>query len=191
MSNLELLLLSVSLGVDSFSLSLAVGAFFPNSTSSQKFRLIFSFCFCHFVMLLLGWFLGASVVEYISSFDHWLIFGFLAFIGGKMLYEAISGDNDEDVLRKDFFTFRNTIMLGVFTGMDALAVGFSFALMSVNVWIPNIVITLVVGIMAFTGLLLGDKLGCKFPNVMKFVAGIVLIAIGVLTVLEHYGISIL
>lgn len=184
MTILNFFLIAIALGVDSFSISLAVGAFFQTITSKQKIKLIVNFMSFHFVMVLLGWFFGSNILEYIEAFDHWLIFTFLGFIGGKMIVEAVKNTNEEEI-KEDFFSTINILFLGLITSLDALAIGFSFAIMKESVWLPNAIITFTVGMMALLGLSIGKKLGKKFPKRIRIFAGIVLILIGINVVLEH------
>jgi len=188
MSILNIFFIAIALGVDSFSIALAVGAFFQTITSRQKIKLIANFISFHFVMLLIGWFFGSNILEYIESFANWLIFGFLGFIGTKMIIEAIK-KTDEKEIKENFFSTINILFLGLITSLDALAIGFSFAIMQEPIWLPNIIIPFTVGIMALLGISLGRKLGEKFPNRIKIFAGIILILIGISVILEHLGIT--
>jgi putative Mn2+ efflux pump MntP len=106
-------------------------------------------------------------------------------VGGKLIYEAIKGEEELEI-KEDFFKIKNILFLGFITSLDALAIGFSFALLNVespwfykSILIPNIVISVVVAIMALVGVLAGGKLSEKFPDKMKIIAGIILILIGV------------
>lgn len=187
MNLLNIFFIALALGVDSFSISLAAGAFFQTISSLQKLKLITSFVTFHFVMILLGWFFGNNLLEFIGTFDHWIIFVFLAIIGGKMIFEAIKNDTDEEI-KEDFFALINILFLGFITSLDALAIGFSFAFIKEPILLPNLIITATVGVMSFLGIALGKKLGEKFPNKIKFFAGSILIIIGIKVVLEHLSI---
>jgi len=181
----NILLIAISLGVDSFSISLAIGAFFASITKKEIAKLISSFMITHFIMLLVGWYAGNTIANYIDALSHWIIFAFLGFIGIKLIYEAIK-NADELKIRTDFFRYRNMLFLSFITSLDALAVGFSFALLHIDILLPNILISSVVGIMALVGVFAGEKLSKRLPNRMKIIAGIILILIGILQLLEHY-----
>jgi len=184
-SIINLLLIAISLGVDSFSIALVIGAYFSNITKNEIIKLILSFTLFHFFMLLIGWFFGNNIYQYVEVFAHWIIFGFLGFVGGKLIYEAIKCEEKLN-FKNNFFKLKNLFFLSFITSLDALAIGFSFALFNISILIPNIVISIVVGIMTLIGVLVGGKLSKKFPNIMKIIAGIVLILIGLLKVLEYY-----
>jgi len=185
MSIINLLLIAVSLGVDSFSISLAISTFFSTITKKEMTKLILSFMSFHFLMLFLGWFFGTIIDTYIEVFAHWIIFSFLAFIGGKLIYDAIK-NKDELEIKADFFKYKNIFLLSFITSLDALAIGFSFALLNVSIYIPNIVISVVVGLMTLIGLFAGKKLSNRFPYRMKIIAGIILVLIGIYQLLKHY-----
>jgi putative Mn2+ efflux pump MntP len=184
-SIINILLIAISLSVDSFSIALAIGAFFSTITKKEATKLVLSFMLLHFIMLLLGWCVGENIVDYVDVFAHWLILGFLGFVGGKLIYEAIKGEEEIEI-KSDFFGYKNILFLSFVTSLDALAIGFSFALLNISILLPNIIISVVVGIMTILGLLTGGKLSEKFPDRMKIVAGIVLILIGLYQLLEHY-----
>ena len=184
-SIINLLLIAVSLGVDSFSIALSIGAFFSTITKKEIIKLTVSFMSAHFLMLLIGWFFGVYTADFIEMFAHWIILVFIGFVGVKLIYEAVKG-NDELEIKLHFWRYRNILFLSFITSLDALAIGFSFALLNTFIIIPNIVITIVVGIMTLIGIFAGGKLSEKFPNKMKIIAGIILILIGIFQVLEHY-----
>lgn len=177
------LFIAISLSIDSFSIALAIGAFFQTISNIQKFKLILNFASFHFVMLLLGWYFGNYILEYIEAFDHWIIFAFLGLVGIKMIIEAKNNNIDE--IKETFFSLKNMLFLGLITSLDALAIGVTFALAKDSIWMPCITTSIVIAIMTFLGIISGKKLSENFPNKIRIVAGIVLILIGVSVVLDH------
>ncbi|MDR0927624.1 MAG: manganese efflux pump MntP family protein [Ignavibacteria bacterium] len=185
---LNSIILGLALSVDSFSIACAVGCFFSSIVLKEKLKLVISFMVFHFCMLLGGWLFGDYLIQYVEQFGHWISFALLAFIGIKMLKEATGDEDDEEKesIKENFFGFRNLIFLAFATSIDALAIGFSFALSKTNIWLPNITITIIVGIITLLGLSIGKRLSQKFPERMEIIAGIVLILLGIGAVLEHY-----
>ena len=110
----------------------------------QTFRLAYHFGLFQALMPIIGWLAGRSVERWIGPIDHWIAFGLLTAIGGKMIYEALKGD-DEDVEKKDPTKGLSLVVLSVATSIDALAVGLSLALLGVKIWYP----ALVIGFVAF------------------------------------------
>ena len=127
---------------------------------------------------------GLTFARWITSVDHWIAFGLLAAIGGKMIYEALWGD-EEKRAEKDATRGSSLVVLSVATSIDALAVGLSLALLGVRIWYPAVVI----GVVAFAFTAAGLHLGCRFGSLlgkrMEVVGGLILIAIGVKILVDH------
>jgi putative Mn2+ efflux pump MntP len=146
------------------------------------FLLGFSFGFFQAFMPVLGWLAGLAFMDLIASFDHWVAFGLLAFIGGKMIYEARNESDEEKDVK---LTVSVVLILSVATSIDALAVGLSFSLLQVSIIAPVIAIGVVAFLLSFAGFNFGSKLGKFFERKVQVIGGIVLIAIGIKILLEH------
>ena len=134
-------------------------------------------------MPILGWLAGLSVREYIEAYDHWVAFGLLGFIGGKMIFE--SREMKPDKKQGDPTRGWTLVGLSVATSIDALAVGLSMAMLGVSVWVPSVIIGVVAGVMSALGMHLGRRLGQVFGQRMELVGGLVLVGIGVKILVEH------
>ncbi len=143
------------------------------------------------IMPLLGWMLGSTFAEAIAPFDHWISFGLLALVGGKMLWEALTPDppvdaeHPEHVHDTEAFTSREVVLLTIATSIDALAVGVSFAFLDVNVWVAVTTIGLVTFALTFGAVFVGYRLGTRFRRPAEILGGVVLIGIGVQILVEH------
>ncbi len=170
--------------MDAFAVALSAGLILPRLTGRHLFRFGFHFGLFQALMPILGWLAGVSVREQIEAFDHWLAFGLLALVGGKMLWEA--WHHDEDSPREgDPTKGLSLVMLSIATSIDALAVGLSLAVLGVTIWTPALVIGLTAGILTICGMLLGSRIGqCWGPRV-EILGGLILIGIGVKILLEH------
>ena len=133
-------------------------------------------------MPLTGWFLGTSVKSYIEFIDHWIAFGLLAFIGGNMIREALSGGQEEGMAD---LSVRRLFLLALATSIDALAVGVTMAFMDVPVLLSAAVIGVVAFVLSMLGGLLGRKLGQLFQRRATLLGGLVLVGIGVKILIEH------
>ena len=122
-----------------------------------------------------------TFIEFIANFDHWLAFGLLAFIGGKMIYSARELTEEKDAK----LTVSLLLILSVATSIDALAVGLSFSLLRVSILTPVIAIGVVAFLLSFAGFNFGNRLGKFFERKVQVVGGVVLIAIGIKILLEH------
>jgi len=175
--------LAVALAMDAFAVAVAAGLTLPRVTGRHVFRLAWHFGFFQFMMPVLGWLAGMSVSRYIAGWDHWVAFGLLALIGGKMLYEGLSRHNTSAGC--DPTRGLTLIILSVATSLDALAVGLSMAMLDVSIWLPSVVIGLVAGLLTVVGICFGARLGAKWQRWSELAGGIVLLAIGARLLLSH------
>jgi putative Mn2+ efflux pump MntP len=177
-----ILLIAVSLAMDAFAVSIAHGMTIRNRRVSTGLVMAFSFGAFQAFMPVLGWLAGLSFIDLISNFDHWLAFGLLVFIGGKMIYSARTASKEE---KETKLTAPVLLILSVATSIDALAVGLSFSLLRVSITVPVIAIGVVAFLLSLTGFSFGNKLGKLFERKVQVIGGIVLIAIGIKILLEH------
>lgn len=184
MSFIEILLLAVGLAMDAFAVSLAAGGHKDVVGFRPMFRLSFHFGFFQFLMPVLGWALGVRLAEAIHSFDHWLAFGLLAFVGGRMIYAGLS--TAAEVVSSDPSRGLTLIGLCVATSIDALAVGMSLAFIRVNIWYPSVVIGVVTAGLSLVGLRLGNRVGKLVGRRMEVVGGILLLLIGLKILASHW-----
>jgi putative Mn2+ efflux pump MntP len=183
-STLTLLGIAVGLAMDAFAVAIGAGLQLCHVTRRQTFRLAWHFGLFQAFMPVLGWLAGLTLVDYIAPVDHWIAFGLLGFIGGKMIYEALRRP-EEDVDRCDPTKGWSLVMLSVATSIDALAVGLSLALLGIDIWYPALVIGIVAGALTVAGLELGTRFGALLGRRMEVVGGVILIGIGVKILLEH------
>ncbi len=170
--------------MDAFTVAVATGAFFNEISLSHKLKMVFHFGFFQFSMPVLGWILGRSLYEQIDRYDHWIILILLTVIGGKMIFEAFKKNKREE-FKDDYFSERHILVLSLATSIDALAIGISFAFIRQPIALPSCLIGVIAGLMTWIGLLLGKKIGEKVPHKFQFIAGLLLIIIGIRIFLEH------
>lgn len=187
MEFISILLIALALAVDAFAVALAAGVSLCRVNGRQLFRLAFHFGFFQAGMNVLGWLGGLTVRSLIESFDHWLAFGLLAFVGLKMIWEAIREAKEDGEEGADPTRGRMLITLSVATSIDSLAVGLSFAVLEISVWLPALIIGLVASALTALGLRLGCLLGAasRLGSRAEIAGGLVLIAIGLKILHEH------
>jgi len=185
-TTLTLIGIAVGLAMDAFAVSIGAGLTLKTVDARQTLRLAWHFGLFQALMPIIGWLAGLSVERWIAPVDHWIAFGLLAVIGGKMIHEALK-DDDEETRRGDPTKGWSLVLLSVATSIDALAVGLSLALLDVSIWWPAVVIGLVAGAFTTVGMQLGKRFGALLGRRMESVGGIVLIAIGVKILVEHLG----
>jgi manganese efflux pump family protein len=186
MSWLTILGLAVGLAMDALAVAIATGLVLGSPTRGQTMRLAFHFGLFQFLMPVAGWLAGRTVEAYIREVDHWLAFGLLAFVGGKMLWEARR--DEADVRPGDPTRGWMLLVLSVATSVDALAVGLSMAFLQVSIWLPSLVIGLVAFAFTVAGILLGSRVGRALGRWPEVVGGLVLLGIGAKILAEHLGV---
>ncbi len=182
MSLLEILSLAVGLSMDAAAVSLCAGASGFTSEARPAFRLALHFGIFQALMPLAGWLAGATVAPLISGLDHWVAFGLLAFVAARMIRSGIRGDESPDV---DPTRGSNLILLALATSIDALAVGFSLALLDSPILLPSLIIGLVTFTLSFAAARLGGRLGAALGKRMEILGGLVLLAIGLRILVTH------
>lgn len=175
--------IALALAMDAFAVALTAGAVLNPLTRRHLFRLGFHFGLFQALMPIGGWLIGMTVQKWISAYDHWIAFGLLAFVGGRMILEAFNEEEDKEV--SDPTRGLTMVMLSVATSIDALAVGLSLAMLGISVWMPAAVIGVVAGILTVLGMLLGRRLGHNWGKRVEVCGGLVLCIIGLKILLEH------
>ncbi|MBQ2824541.1 MAG: manganese efflux pump [Oscillospiraceae bacterium] len=188
MGFIELFLIGVGLSMDAFAVSVCKGLNMRDKINYKHAGLIALF-FGGFqaLMPIVGYFLGVNFESLIKSFDHWIAFVLLAFLGGRMIYEAVTEKDDEEAADGSL-KIKELFMLAIATSIDALAVGITFAFLSVNIWSAVSIIGATTFILAFAGVIIGNKFGSRYKSKAEIAGGIILILIGTKILLEHLGI---
>jgi manganese efflux pump family protein len=183
LSWLNMLGIAVGLAMDAFAVSIAAGLSLPRVTPRHAFRMAFHFGLFQFLMPVIGWLAGWQLNRCIHQYDHWIAFGLLAFVGCKMLWEAMV--QHESGSEADPTRGLMLLTLSLATSIDALAVGMSLALLGVSIWLPSVVIGLVTASLSALGITLGGKIGARWQRLAEIVGGIVLILIGLKIFVSH------
>ena len=194
MGLIEVIILAVGLAMDAFAVSVCKGLAMKKATF--KNALICGIWFGGFqgLMPFIGYLLGASFAQYINVISAWIAFALLSLIGGNMIREALS--KDEETASADL-DIKTMLVMAIATSIDALAVGIAFACEKINILaVSDIVNTLIgVGIIGIItciiscfGVKIGNVFGSKFNSKAEFCGGLILIFIGVKILLEYFGI---
>lgn len=193
MGFLELILIAVGLSMDAFAVSICKGLGMRKLNYKQALVIALFFGGFQAAMPLLGWLLGVQFQHYIVSVDHWIAFVLLAFIGGKMLFDAFRGGEQEaDACGPDSaktrLDLKELLLLAIATSIDALAVGITFAFLEVDIVPAVLCIGAITFGLAFVGVVVGNKFGAKYEKPATILGGVVLILIGLKILLEHLGV---
>ena len=177
-------LIAVGLSMDAFAVSVCKGL--STQMLQKRHYLIVGAWFGGFQALMptLGYLLGSAFEQYITSVDHWVAFILLSVIGGNMLKEAFSKDDETT----DASFAPRVMLLAVATSIDALAVGITLALLpGVNIAAAVLFIGCITFILSAVGLKVGNVFGLKYKNKAEMVGGAILILMGLKILLEHLG----
>lgn len=140
------------------------------------------------LMPLLGWVMGFRFTGYIESIDHWVAFCLLALIGGNMLRESLSKEDDETACAvSDRLELKRLFVLAVATSIDALAVGVTFAFLEVEILPAVSIIGVTTFCLSLAGVAVGNYFGARYKKRAEFTGGAILILLGLKILLEHLG----
>jgi len=202
MDILSIVLIAVGLSMDAFAVSVTNGIIIKELKAGHALKIGLYFGAFQALMPLIGWMAGFQFKDYITNIDHWIAFGLLAIIGGKMIKEAYDCDEEaettEDMCEvavsnqgtvcENPLRMGRLLVLAVATSIDALAVGISFAFLKVSIIWSSLLIGLITLVICFIGVFVGNKFGGLLKKKAEIVGGIILICIGLKILLEHTGI---
>lgn len=193
MGYIEIFLTGIGLAMDAFAVSICKGIKMPKLKKINLIIIAIFFGGFQMLMPLIGYILGKQFVEYISSIDHWIAFGLLAFIGIKMIIEAIKERNECCCEKsEEKLDLKELFVLAIATSIDALAVGITFSLYpNINIVLSIAIIGIVTFVICALGVALGHlcikvgaKLGEKFKFAAELAGGIMLLLIGIKLLIE-------
>ena len=172
---------ALALSMDAFAVAVSCGVSKRARDTFTQAKIGAYFGIFQALMPVFGWILASRFSEYIRSYDHWIAFILLGFIGIKMIRE--SRDNTcEDV---GDLTTKHLVTLAIATSIDALAAGISFAVLDTNIFLAAVAIGLITFMLSFLGAKFGEKLGCQFQQGAEVFGGVILVAIGTKILIEH------
>ncbi|MBN1160398.1 MAG: manganese efflux pump [Dehalococcoidales bacterium] len=179
-----ILIIALGLSADCFAVALSSSIAAGRFSLSGFFRFPLAFGIFQSLMIVIGWLAGRTVIDFISNYDHWLAFGLLAFIGGRMLWEAFR-EEDGGKTKKNINSWFTLLALSVATSIDSLAVGLSFAFLKVDILLAAVTIGLMAFVITVLAQLIGNKVGAMVGKRAEIIGGLILIGIGVKILLEH------
>ncbi|MBE5778676.1 MAG: manganese efflux pump [Clostridiales bacterium] len=189
MDFLQIGLIALGLSMDAFAVSMCKGLSMKHLNWRHAFLIAFVFGAFQALMPLAGWFLGTRFEKYILRLDHWIAFVLLAYIGGKMLWDAIRSPDDAAISRTEsHLNLKELLILALATSIDALAAGITFAVLKTPILPSVLIIGSVTLTLCITGIAIGYRFGSKYERAAQILGGSVLIGIGTKILLEHLGI---
>ena len=190
MTLLEIFLVGIGLSMDAFAAAVCKGLAMPKVNKKQTLLIGLYFGVFQAAMPLAGWLLGSQFAGHVTEMAPWIAFILLAWIGGNMIRESLTREEQEDEPETAELRHKELFMLAVATSIDALAVGVSFSMveLSVSIWLTVCLIGCTTFLISLGGVYVGNVFGAKYKNKAEFVGGAILILIGVKILLEHFGV---
>lgn len=170
----EVIVLAVALSMDAFAVSIGLGS--KGNIKGLGLKAGLYFGAFQALMPFLGYLGGKGVLGWVDAYAHWIAFGLLALIGGKMIYEGLQEGIEEDIAA---ITNKMMLLLAVATSIDAMAAGFSLTLLEVNAYIACAIIGVTTFAFSWLGVRIGEKSGTWLESKAEIFGGVVLILIGV------------
>ncbi len=183
MDLVTIIVIAVGLAMDAFAVSIVSGSVYQKLHVRHALRMAVFFGGFQAFMPLIGSLVGMSVKDYIADYDHWVAFGLLAAVGGKMIYESFKIKSAE----KNFDPSNVLVLLvlSLATSIDALEIGITLSLIVSSIAIAVIIIGLITFVLSYLGVCIGKIFGHFFENKIKAFGGLVLVGIGLKILFEH------
>lgn len=179
----ELVFLAVALAMDAFVVSVTNGMCLKKCGIKEILSMALTFGFFQAIMPLVGFWGGLLFYEQIKAVDHWIAFGLLAFLGIRMILEGIESQKKAEGegcnIDGTALTLRLLMVQGIATSTDALAVGFSFSVVQVNIVFAVVFIGLITALLCSVASIVGHRLGTMLNDKAEMLGGIILIGIGI------------
>ena len=189
MGFVELLLIGVGLSMDAFAVSICKGLGMQRVNWGHSLVIALFFGGFQALMPLLGWALGSQFAAYVTPVAPWVAFALLAFVGGKMLWDAFhEGEEDAAGQDTDRLDVKELFMLAIATSIDAFAVGLSFAFLQVDIVSSVAIIGVTTFALSLVGVSAGNIFGSRWERPSTIAGGAILILIGLHTLLDGLGI---
>lgn len=193
MDIISIILISIALAMDAFSISITKGFTLKNITTMQSLWFGIFFGGFQVLMPILGYISGSQLEQLVSSVAPWIAFILLVSIGSKMIYENLKENNGEggeyeSSDTKNKFSFKELTLLAIATSIDAFAIGVTFAILKTPLLVPLIMIGVITFILSEIGIYIGKKIGHFFGDKFEIIGGIILILLGAKILLDGLGV---
>jgi len=188
MSILTILGIAAGLSMDAFAVSISYGCSPQRLLVKHMLLISFSFGLFQAFMPVIGWQTGRLFSDMINTYDHWIAFALLAYIGIRMIIEGMknSGENNpscsSDINEMDL---KKLLILSIATSIDALAVGISLSLIGYDILVPAGIIGITTFVFSYIGVTMGCRLQGIFGKRVEIAGGLILIIIGLKIIFEH------
>ena len=183
MDIITIIAVALGLSFDTFAVSISLGIVRSKILFRQAIPVALVLGIFQAGLLVIGYFLGSIISDVVKAADHWIALILLAVLGIKMIIEGIKSDEKNEIKNPDSTLTLITIAVG--TSIDAFAVGVSFALLNIRIWLSGIIIGVVTFLASMIAIRIGKSAGTMLGKKVEIVGGLILIAIGIKIFLEH------
>ena len=183
---LQTFLIAISVSMDAFAVSIGKGLTVKRLRKRDVMKTALWFGGFQALFPVIGYYATSTFSKYVTAVDHWIIFGLLLLIGGNMIREALSKDEDQ---LDGSLAFKTMLLLAIATSIDALAVGITFAFLPGTRIVPAVaLIGSITFVFSAAGIRLGNVFGLRYKSKAEFAGGVILILLGTKILLEHLGV---
>ena len=182
---MELILIAIALAMDSVAVSIASGSKYKNINFVTTIKIALFFGLFQGLMPLIGYFLGNVFASFVDSFDHYIAFVILVYLGYRMIQEAREGDFEDEV--KDLKN-KTLLILAIATSIDALAIGITFSFQEIDILYAVSLITIITFVLCVVAVYIGKFLGGFLEDKAEYLGGIILIILGFKILLDGLNI---
>lgn len=187
--------IGIGLSMDAFAVAITQGACLDTRIPRYPLAIGITFGVFQAGMPLIGWLAGSAFSSLIGHFDHWIAFGLLCIVGIKMLADGYTDYRRKKQARENGLAcpvhgggklkFHDLMMMGLATSVDALAVGVTFGMLGLNIWLSILIIGTTTFLLSTAGVFIGKKAGPLLGDRMEITGGILLLFLGTKILLEH------
>jgi len=174
--------MSVGLAADAFAVSVTSGFLIKHIKLNKALKIALYFGIFQTLMPVIGWVVGLGFREFVSAIAHWIAFILLGWLGGNMIYEALTGEAEEPFNPLDHSTLFG---LAIATSLDALAAGLGLSVIKMPLVLTVTLIGLITFFICFFGVFVGHRFGDLFNGKVEVIGGLFLIGIGTKILLEN------
>jgi len=185
MDILSIIIIAIGLAMDCFAVSISKGMHAKKYYVWLTLRMALLFGLFQAVMPLIGYTLGVGYADYMKAFDHWIAFGLLVIIGGKMIFEGFKPKDSDSEEASNPFKWSVLLSLALATSIDALATGIVLIPYSGAIWEAILIIGFISFLFTLTGMFIGVHFGKRFHFKVEILGGVILIGIGLKILIEH------
>jgi len=175
MNILELIIISISLGMDACSVAISKGLSMKSFSFYKAIIISSYFAIFQLIMPIIGYLFGSYLGSNIKVYSHIIAFILLVILGISMIRESKNEYKDID----DDVSFKCMIIPSIATSIDALTIGITFSLLDVNIWLSSILIFIITFILSFIGVKIGNIFGIKYKGISQLLGGIILVILGI------------